>query len=142
MLDNSKLPEIVKQGLRTLTYDEKVKIFDKNCAGCSFSVIKTVVKNRVVKHTDIDEAIKRVMFAKDGNAKLLRSCCFGNEDFSLTEITSNTCRLWYKGTCESDEGEFIELSVERIDWILDHYHILPEPFIEDVKKILEEDNSK
>jgi hypothetical protein len=126
MLDNKHLSLLVIQGLRSLAYEQQVKVFDKNCGQCPFAVYKTNIKNRLVKHQTSSEAIEKINFSEDDSAQIIRSCCFGGEDFSLFEIVSNTCRLWNKKTCESFEGIFevqseVESKVESIVYLEERF---------------------
>lgn len=111
MLDNKHLSLLVIEGLRLLAYEEQVKIFDRNCGGCPFATYRTNVKNKLVQHSNLEEAIEVVNFTEDDYARIIRGCSFGDENFSLFEIVTNTCRLWNKRTTESFEGIFEEINL-------------------------------
>lgn len=94
MLDNKKLTEFVKENLKYLPYEEQVKIWDKNCSSCPFKLLLTVKNKTVRSHESIEDARNVILFDSSGTAKIIRGCQFGGQEFSLTEIITNTCRFW------------------------------------------------
>jgi hypothetical protein len=104
MLDNKRLTSLSVETLRSLSYESKVKLYDKNCAKCPFALIQTK-RGRFFKRRDtLEEAIE---VAEDNRStSVVRGCCYGGDEFSLNEIVMNTCRLWKKETQElEDEDE-------------------------------------
>jgi hypothetical protein len=104
MIDNSHLSEFVKSSLRHLSYEYKINIYDKNCSGCAFKKITTVdERGNEKEHKELNDAINDCLFV--AHVHIIRGCQYGGDEYTLEEIVTNTCRLWYKETEESDEPE-------------------------------------
>jgi len=104
MLDNSQLSNFVKENLRHLLYEYKVNIYDKNCSDCVFKKITTVdMYGKEIEHKELSDAIDKYLFNE--NIHIIRGCQYAEDEYTLDEITSNTCRLWYDETIEGGDNE-------------------------------------
>jgi len=117
LLDNTNLLKFIQESLSETTYDVMVKMYDRECAGCTFNSIKVVRNKRIINRGhNIQDAI-RICLDIEGS-RIIRACGYDDVEHSLQEIITNTCRLW--DNTERDEGEFIE--VEKVeDLKLDHW---------------------
>jgi len=88
------------------SYEEKVRIYDDNCLGCPFNLLQVIKGNKIIsEHHNIQDAIEISLDFFD--SRITRNCIFGDNFYTLTEIVTNTCRLWNR--TEKDEGKFIEI---------------------------------
>lgn len=120
MLDNKTMTEKSIQFLRDTPYDMKVMLFDLNCGKCPHvDYIATATAPYTGRPTefhcgiDINKAIHISNSAESGGLK--RRCKFN--DASMEEVIFNGCRFWKATTCESEEGEFIEIQEEDA-WLI------------------------
>jgi len=106
LLDNKNLTPFVKEILKGLSYEERINIYDKNCSSCPYNLIKITQGKRVLERChNVDDAIKTSLDFE--HTQILRLCNFNGEEYSVQEITTNTCKLW--NAPEHDEGIFVEV---------------------------------
>lgn len=115
MLDNSQLSDFVKKNLQYLSYENKVNIYDNNCSDCTFKKITTInAYGKEVEYKELSDAIDKCLFNE--NIHIKRGCQYAGDEYTLDEITSNTCRLWYNETIEGGDNEDDSIiSMEMID---------------------------
>lgn len=92
MLNNSHLNKFGKLILKDMTYESRIKMYDHNCLQCPYHKISVKKGLRLGLATSLSLAIDVVTF--DDKASVIRGCS-ADGGYSLTEITSNTCSLWY-----------------------------------------------
>lgn len=106
MLDNKNLSQFAEDTLRGLSYGERIDIYDKNCAGCPFNLIRVIKNKRIIEEChNIYDAIETCLDFE--GSRIVRLCNYGGEEYKIEEIMANTCRLWNK--LEYDEGIFEEV---------------------------------
>ena len=103
MLNNQRLSEFSKESLRYQTYENRIIIYDKNCLQCPFSYIQVKIGDRIIDVPTVEIAIK---YCIDNDKAHIVRACSADAGYSLVEITSNTCMLWYPEG-EDDEDECI-----------------------------------
>lgn len=117
MVDATNLNSFVSKQLADLSYENMVKIYDDNCDGCPFSLIKITKRKRTLTVCNsVDDAIRMLKNITNlGNMDygLSRGCQYGGHELTLKEIITNTCRFWKVETCEGGQNEiepsFIEI---------------------------------
>jgi len=92
MLNNNHLSSFAKDALRFQPYENRIRIYDNNCLQCPFHLIGVHKKDDIIEVSSIKEAINICLYDKTAN--IIRSCTADN-GYTLAEITSNTCSLWY-----------------------------------------------
>jgi len=92
MLNNQRLKESSKQAFRYQTYENRIKIYDKNCLQCPYSFIKVKLGDRLIDIPTVEIAVNYCI--DDIRAHIIRGCS-ADAGYSLVEITNNTCMFWY-----------------------------------------------
>jgi hypothetical protein len=102
MLDNHRLDEFGKKTLKFMPYESRINIYDKNCLQCPYHVIRVRRGESEYEVSSLQEAI--TICINDDKSNLVRACS-ADAGYSLWEITSNTCSLWYPVTDSIEDFE-------------------------------------
>lgn len=92
MLNNNHLNKFGKLTLKDMTYESRIKVYDNNCLQCPYHKIQIKKGITLRDMPSLELAINVAVF--DDKASISRTC-EADGGFSLAEITSNTCSLWY-----------------------------------------------
>lgn len=119
MVDGKNLSAVVRYYLKDLSYENMVKIYDGNCDGCPFALIKINKVKRTYKECkSISEAIHVLLnLTNAGNMdySLFRGCQYNDQVLTLREIVTNSCRFWKTETCEGGNNELEPSFIEVIE---------------------------
>lgn len=119
MVDGKNLSSSVRYYLNDLSYENMVKIYDENCDGCPFALIKINKIKRTYKECEsVSEAIHVLLnITNAGNTdySLFRGCQYGGQILNLKEIISNSCRFWRVETCEGGNNELEPSFIEIVE---------------------------
>ncbi len=99
MLDRKKLSEVQQAALDNISVKDQVIIWETMCLGCPDKLIQTKRGSEITEHLDYKDALDMA----SSFVTILRGCKYDDQEFTLKEITSNTCRFWTATTCEKED---------------------------------------
>ena len=122
MIDN-KRNNVPGKVFSDLHYELQVKIYDSNCANCPFSLIKVRDGLRLYRMASLQDAINEVLSKQKSDISILRMCSFGGDEYSLKEITSNTCSFWIEDRVEGGSENPDNAEDAFVEWTVAEFQV-------------------